>query len=473
MGAGVSDWKLARSVSVQGALGVVSGTALDIILVRRLEQGDVDGNMRRALAAFPDQSVADRIIKTWYRSDGTSETHDFSNVPPRRLDNKPETAKMLDEIAVASNFVEIWLAKEGHDNPVGINYLEKIQLPNAPSIYGAMLAGVDYIFMGAGIPLEVPGIIDAYSRGEGATFQIHIEGAAKDEITQGVFDPRTVIASPPATLKRPFFVSIVSSFILAVTMLTRASGKVDGLIVEHHTAGGHNAPPRGVLQLDNKGEPMYGPKDTVDYAKIIGLNVPFWLGGSFSKKESLSETISQGAQGIQVGTLFAFCRESGLMPTLKRKFLETVRAGTAIVFTHPSASPTGYPFKLGVLDGTLSESEVYKKRTPLCNMGYLRELFKTPEGTIGYRCSAENKKAYVKKGGKLERTDEARCLCNALLANIGLGMKYASSYLEEPLLTVGTHLESLKELIQQVGLDYSSKDVILFLKSKGTVGAKI
>ena len=49
MGAGVSDWRLARAVSVTGQLGVVSGTALDVICARRLQDGDRDGNIRRAL----------------------------------------------------------------------------------------------------------------------------------------------------------------------------------------------------------------------------------------------------------------------------------------------------------------------------------------------------------------------------------------------------------------------------------------
>ncbi len=35
MGAGISDWRLARAVSRLGQLGVVSGTALDQILARR------------------------------------------------------------------------------------------------------------------------------------------------------------------------------------------------------------------------------------------------------------------------------------------------------------------------------------------------------------------------------------------------------------------------------------------------------
>ena len=58
----------------------------------------------------------------------------------------------LAELCLVANFVEVYLAREGHDHPVGINYLEKIQPPHLPSIYGAMLAGVSYVLMGAGIP---------------------------------------------------------------------------------------------------------------------------------------------------------------------------------------------------------------------------------------------------------------------------------------------------------------------------------
>ena len=43
---------------------------------------------------------------------------------------------------MAANFVEVFLAREGHVHPVGINFLEKIQMPHLPSLYGAMLAGV-------------------------------------------------------------------------------------------------------------------------------------------------------------------------------------------------------------------------------------------------------------------------------------------------------------------------------------------
>jgi len=463
MGVGVSDWKLARAVSMQGAIGVVSGTALDSVVARRLQQGDQGGHRRRGLAAFPDQRVAGRVLAAWFRADGTPDTHDFKSLPMRQLEADGSSNTALDELTVAANFVEVHLAREGHTGVVGINFLEKVQLPNPSAIYGAMLAGVDYVMMGAGIPLEIPGLLDRYARGEPGEIRVHVEGAAKDEHYAARFDPATILESKPATLKRPYFIAIVSSYILAATMATRATGKVDGIVVENQSAGGHNAPPRGVLELDGHGEPIYGPKDNVDYAKMVGLGLPFWLGGSYAMPDSLTASKADGATGVQVGTLFAFCRESGLLPELKKRFLQAVEAGKALVFTHPSASPTGYPFKIALMEGTLSEKAVFEKRTRVCTMGLLRELFKTPEGKISYRCPAEPVASFVRKGGAAELATEARCLCNALLANIGLGMSYAGGRLEQPLLTVGKHLESLGLLVSRFGADYTADDVLLFL----------
>ena len=57
MGIAVSDWHLARAVAKCGQLGVVSGTALDSVFVRRLQDGDIGGHLRRAMAAFPMPAV--------------------------------------------------------------------------------------------------------------------------------------------------------------------------------------------------------------------------------------------------------------------------------------------------------------------------------------------------------------------------------------------------------------------------------
>jgi len=61
MGVGVSNWRLANAVSKLGQLGVVSGTALDSLFVRRLSDGDPGGDMRRGLDAFPFPEMAKRV----------------------------------------------------------------------------------------------------------------------------------------------------------------------------------------------------------------------------------------------------------------------------------------------------------------------------------------------------------------------------------------------------------------------------
>jgi enoyl-CoA hydratase len=58
MGVGVSNWQLANAVARAGGLGVVSGSLLDTVFVRRLQDGDLGGHMRRAIAAFPKPLIA-------------------------------------------------------------------------------------------------------------------------------------------------------------------------------------------------------------------------------------------------------------------------------------------------------------------------------------------------------------------------------------------------------------------------------
>ena len=170
MGVGVSNWTLARAVSQQGQLGVVSGTLLAVVLSRRLQQGDPDGHMRRALARFPVPGVAERILTAYFVPGGLPAHVPFKLTPmPAARGGVP-----LIELTVAANFVEVFLAKENHDGVVGINLLEKIQIPTLPSLYGAMLAGVDYVLMGAGIPRAIPGALDQLARGEATRLKLDV-----------------------------------------------------------------------------------------------------------------------------------------------------------------------------------------------------------------------------------------------------------------------------------------------------------
>ena len=99
--------------------------------------------------------------------------------------------KLLKELTVVAAFSEVFLAKEGHDKPIGINLLEKIQLPNIFTIYGAMLANVDYVFMGAGIPNEMPGIIDRLAKHLAVSLKISVQGARAENKFQLKFNPQS------------------------------------------------------------------------------------------------------------------------------------------------------------------------------------------------------------------------------------------------------------------------------------------
>lgn len=480
MGAGVSSWTLAREVSSLGQIGVVSGTALDSILVRKLWGGDPGGHMRRAIAAFPSQEIARSVLDRYLRVDGSerapsgsdgagdgdgdevgdsSQGQRYKLVPLLRAHLTPARQGLL----VLANFVEVFLAKDGHDGVVGINYLEKIQFPTLPSLYGAMLAGVDIVLIGAGIPAEIPGVLDRLSRHLEVSITLDVldGGDAKVELR---FDPRSIgLGAGPlgaVELRRPKFLPIVSAATLAKALLRKAPGGIDGFVVEGPIAGGHNAPPRGPLHLSERGEPVYGERDVVDLEQMKALGVPFWLAGAYGSRERFAAAVAAGAHGVQVGTAFAFCEESGLDPELRRRFLANLLLGGGDVFTDPVASPTGFPFKVAALDGTLSEDAAYDERPRLCDLGYLRRAYRRADGTLDYRCPSEPVDDYVRKGGRAEDTVGRKCLCNALVTNIGMGQHRADGYEELPMLTAGDDINCVLAYITPERLSYRARDVI-------------
>jgi len=459
MGAGVSNWRLARAVSQAGQLGVVSGTALAVILARRLQTGDPGGQMRHALGQFPIPGVAEKILAKHFIPGGKPDDAPFKLTPlPGLLPGADFVA-----LTVAANFVEVFLAKEGHAGLVGINFLEKIQFPTLPSIFGAMLAGVDYVLMGAGIPRSIPGVLDRFARGEAAELKIDFEGALPGEEFHSKFDPAAFCGGSAPVLKRPDFLGIVASATLAITLARKSNGQVNGFVVEGETAGGHNAPPRGVQQLNAEGEPIYGPRDVVDLEKIRELNLPFWLAGSYGAPGKLAEALSLGAAGIQVGTAFAFCAESGIAPAIKQQVFQLSRAGTLRVFTDPLASPTGFPFKVVQLPGTLSDTKSVPLRKRLCDLGYLRRAYRKADGSTGYRCPAEPVDDFIRKGGTLQETVGRECVCNGLTATIGLAQLSAENVFDLPFVTAGNEVANVAKFLQPGRDSYCAADVVRLL----------
>lgn len=459
MGIGVSDWRLARTVSSCGQLGVVSGTGIDIVIARRLQRGDPGGHVRRALSHFPVPEIAQRVIDRYFREGDAATARNFKLVPAYTL----YVNKDLYELAVCANFVEVWLAREGHDGLIGINYLEKIQLGHLPALYGAMIAGVDYVLMGAGIPLQIPGAIDKLSLHEKASYKVTVENSAPDKSYSVHFDPATILPNPTAPLKRPNFLPIVSSVTLANLMATKASGAINGFVIEGAIAGGHNAPPRGKLRLNENNEPVYGERDIVDLAQIREIGLPFWLAGGYASPEKIAEAIATGATGVQLGSIFALSRDSGLRTEFKRQIIRRAFQNDLEVRTDALASPSGFPFKVVTLDDTLSEHGNYNARPRICDVTRLRHPYVREDGAVAFRCPAEPVADYLKKGGKQEETEGRKCLCNSLLSAIDLPQHQKYGYTEQPLITLGQDVSFLPSMIEDENGEYGAADAIDYL----------
>ena len=457
MGIAISGWPLARAVASAGQLGVVSGTSIDNVFVRRLQDDGVDDALQRVFDRFPLPSIVEHVVAR-YGARRRQPSEPYRTLPMLSHRN----VQLSQDVLVLAAFVEVALAKEGHAGKVGINLLTKVQIPTLATLYGAMLADVDYVLMGAGVPTHVPGLLEQLAQGREVELALGTVGDGQPEEALVLhFDPSRY---PPAhALVRPKFVAIVSSHVLATALARRSNGPVDGFVVERPSAGGHNAPPRGKFNLDADGNPEYGERDQVDFEVLRELHVPFWIGGGVTSPERVREALSLGAAGVQVGTLFAYCRESGMDRHLREEIIARAQSNALEVKTSMVASSTGYPFKVASIPGTISDESLYEQRDRKCDLGYLRDAYVKENGSIGYRCAAEPVDAYLRKGGLLEETVGSTCLCNGLMATCGLGQVRGDGRPELPLVTSGDFVNEIR-LVAHGDASYGALDVIEYLR---------
>ncbi len=313
MGVAISGWPLANAVARRGQLGVVSGTILEVVMARRLQLGDPGGHVRRALDHFPFPAVTERILDAYFVPGGKGDKKPFKNV--RTFTVEPDLA--LQELTVAANFVEVFLAKEGHSGPVGINYLRKIELPIPFSAYGAMLAGSRLRHRRGGEPEGHAGHDHSpvAPRARHASVSGFRGSPRPTKPSRCGSDPADLNGCSPPSLGRPDFLAIVASVELAEG-LAALPEPPDGFIVEAPSAGGHNAPPRGPRVTDELGQPVYDERDEVDLVRLAGLGLPFWLAGSFGTPAGLSRrTIARERPGSRWGRLLPSARSRVSRPT--------------------------------------------------------------------------------------------------------------------------------------------------------------
>ena len=139
MGAGVSDWRLARAVSRAGQMGVVSGTGLDAIYLRRLQDGDPGGHMRRALEAFPIAGIAERIVETYYVEGGKD--------PEERFQSSRDLAFALEAIQLSGVSTPV--------SPISEGRRARLRRATALAIAGLTLIAAGFLLASARRPLDL------------------------------------------------------------------------------------------------------------------------------------------------------------------------------------------------------------------------------------------------------------------------------------------------------------------------------
>lgn len=468
MGIAVSNWRLARRVAQLGEFGVVSGTAIDAVVVRELQQGDPFGRLR-VLRHYPDQEIVSYLAERFYVEGGLAKGEAYRLLPIHRFNPTLHSQRILS----AATFSEVYLAKEGHGGFVGINLLAKLKRYSLACMYGAMLAGVDAVLMGAGIPAEEAVALRTLAAGEPARLRLDVDTSMAPEAGSDFFyelDPARLLPDAPPALSCPRFFPIISSDTLARILAKKLpEGHVAGWIIEGPTAGGHNAPPRNKQYADD-GTPLYDERDRADLDLVRALGYPFYLAGGYGTPEKLQEALGLGAAGIQVGSLFSLAAESGYPEATKRHLIEGIHRGAVAVRTDGRVSSTGFPFKVIEAEGTLGRPDVYAARTRICDLGYLQTAYVDAQGRLQGRCPAEPVDTYVQKGGDREDTERRACLCNGLMANIGLG-QHQKWGAELPLFTAGDELIRLP-LGSAEHPHYTAEDVIAYLYGRTTVSSR-
>ena len=149
-----------------------------------------------------------------------------------------------------------------------------------------------------------------------------------------------------------------------------------------------------------------------------------------------------------------------MAPGLRARVIARSLGESLDVLTDSRVSPTGLPFKVAELPGTLSEAAVHEARGRRCDLGYLRQPYRREDGSVGYRCPAEPEEDYVRKGGDRADTVGRKCLCNGLLATVGLGQRLEDGRTEPPIVTGGAGLAVLGALLPPGLPDYGVEDVL-------------
>ncbi|MDP3973997.1 MAG: hypothetical protein Q8P92_04145 [Candidatus Daviesbacteria bacterium] len=484
MGLFITNDLLPRAISLAGGMGMTSVEGIDHIVARLLQRGDPTNSILRTVDEFEDRFDAHELsdyVRSLYVPGGIPKGQPFRQLP--MFGTNPD--KRIEGLNVFAGYWIVRAAKmgrylKGPEVKIAANKLEEVQTTVMAVTFGEMLADVDEIEISAGLPFQMRENIRKLCALESVNYNLDVHHGTDEKSEQFKrhvvrFNPRKHIGRLDHELKEPRITGVASSNIAArvLTDQNRHPNAIDQLKIElPQKTGGHSTKPRKI-DYNERGEYKYGPKDEIDLELVRGLTgkmgIPFTLAGGFSTPEAVKEAIELGAQSATVATPFQYCEESGLPQNVKRAIINQILKGNMDVFIDPKISPTYYAFRVDRnIEGvpSIGDVDIYEDWSAnhrSCTIGRLRERT-THKGRLTWICKAEPVEDYLRKGGKIEDTVGAGCLCENLLSAVDLGQTHKDGYEVPPLYSSGTEVSFLPRILNG-RKSYTAKNVVEFLVS--------
>lgn len=281
MGVGVSGFRLASAVANEGGVGVISAVGL----------------------GFMGRSLTDESLKEL--SERTGETMNIT---------------MLRQ--------EIRKAKALTKGVLGVNIMVAIS-EFAETAKAAVEEGIDIIFAGAGLPLNLPA-----SLGEGSKTKLV-----------------------------PIVSSAKAAKLIARRWMNTYGYAPDGFVLEGPKAGGHLGFSKA--QIDDPAfqlEQLIGPvaEEASRIAQTAGKEIPVIAAGGIYTGEDIADMLGRGADGVQMATRFVATEECDADAAFKQAYVDCRPEDIGII-----ESPVGLPGR-ALINRFLQEAKEGRRRPKSC-----------------------------------------------------------------------------------------------------------
>ena len=335
--------------------------------------------------------------------------------------------------------------------------------------YGAMLAGVDYVLMGAGIPREIPHLLDelaAHRRRSTspstspARDRRHVHGRPRPARPRSATHlpaaapadvPRHRLRARAGRLPRPRrrAPAPTASSSRARAPAGTTPRRAARLVLDETGAA-------GLRPARRRPTSPRSPPSACRSGSPGGYGTP---GGAAPRRARPAPPASRSARSSRCA------RSPASTPSSASSCWSSCAPAPSTVRTDAARLADRLPVQGRRSSPARSRTPaVYDARPRLCDLGYLRTPYRAQERRVGYRCPAEPVDVYVRKGGDPRGHRGTRSACATRSSPTSASARHRTDgYVEKPLLTLGEELGGARHLLRRHPSGWTAGDALDWL----------